>query len=75
MVYFLKHKNEVKNIIEMIIQKVKTDTGFKVQVLRTYKCLEFVNNEVISILQELVIKHQFHILQNKTVKLNEIIGQ
>jgi len=52
MVYFLKHKSEVKNIIGTVIQKVKTNTGFKVQVLRTDNGLEFVNNEVTSILQK-----------------------
>jgi len=52
MEYFLKHKNEVKNIIGTIIQKVKTDTGFKVQVLRTDNGLEFINNDVTSILQK-----------------------
>jgi len=58
MVYFLKHKNEVKNIIGTVIQKFKTDTGLKVQVLRTANGLEFVNNDVTSILQKYGISHQ-----------------
>ena len=58
MVYFLKHKNEVKNIIGTVIQKVKTDTGCKVKVLRTDNGLEFVNNEITSILQKYGISHQ-----------------
>lgn len=58
MVYFLKNKNEVKNIIESVIFKIKTDTGFKVKILRTDNGLEFVNNEVTSILQKYGISHQ-----------------
>lgn len=47
-VYFIKYESEVKNVIETVIHKIKTDTGFMVKVLRTDN--EFVNKEITSVL-------------------------
>jgi len=57
-VHFIKHKSEVKDLIENLIRKIKTDTGFKVKVLRTDNGLEFVNKETTSVLQKYGITHQ-----------------
>lgn len=57
-VHFIKHKSEVKDLIETLIRKIKTDTGFKVKVLRTDNGLEFVNKETTSVLQKYGISHQ-----------------
>jgi len=48
----MKHKSEVKDLIETLIRKIKTDTGFKVKVLRTDNDSEFVNKEITKILQK-----------------------
>jgi len=59
MVYFIKNKSEVKNIIEIyIIKGVNTDTGSKVKILRIYNGLEFVNKDITGILQKYGIRHQ-----------------
>jgi transposase InsO family protein len=57
-VHFIKHKSEVKDLIETLIRKIKTDTGFKVKGLRTDNGLEFVNKEITSVLQKYGISHQ-----------------
>lgn len=49
-VYFIRHKNEVEDIIENYTRTVKTDTGNKVNAFRTDDGLEFVNYDVKSII-------------------------
>jgi len=53
MVYFIKNKSEMKNVIEMYIKGVKTETGSKVKILRTDNGLEFVNKDMTGITRNL----------------------
>jgi len=56
--YFIKHKSEVKDLIETMIHKIKTETGCKVKVFRTDNGLEFVIKEITSVLQKYRKSHQ-----------------
>jgi hypothetical protein len=62
MVNFIKNKFEVKNIIEIFIKSVKTETKIDVKKLKTDNRLEFLNYEIISILKKYRIRHQTTVL-------------
>lgn len=57
-VYFLKQKNEVKDVLRDFIQSVKTDTGKKVKILRTDRGKEDCNQYIQEILKRYGIRHQ-----------------
>lgn len=57
-VFFLKQKSGVKQLLEGFIKRVQTETGKVIKRLRTDKGLEFLNREVQSILQKYGIKHE-----------------
>ncbi|KMQ86201.1 integrase core domain protein, partial [Lasius niger] len=57
-VYFIQHKSEVKQKIAAFIKMAETETGNKVKILRTDNGLEFMNQDVKSLLEENGINHQ-----------------
>lgn len=60
-VAFIKTKNEVLNAFKKIVQEVKTETGNRVEVLRTDQGTEFTGEEFKIFLQENNINHEMSI--------------
>lgn len=57
-VYFLTHKDEVKEILKRFLTYTERELNLKVKTLRSDNGLEFVNKEVKSMLEERGIIHQ-----------------
>ncbi|KMQ85207.1 gag-pol polyprotein [Lasius niger] len=60
-VAFIKTKNEVLNAFKKIVQEVKTETGNRVEVLRTDQGTEFTGKEFKIFLQENNINHEMSV--------------
>ena len=57
-VYFLKHKDEVPEIVRKFIKFVENQTGYKVKILWTDNGGEYLNTRLRSTPEELGIKHE-----------------
>lgn len=57
-VYFLKYKSETKCKLDQYIKWFYTQTGKKVQTLRTDNGIEFANQEVRLLLNKYGIRHE-----------------
>lgn len=57
-VYFLKHKSEVKEKLQIYLNLVKNQINISVKVLRSDNGLEYVNDDVKSLLEKSGIQHQ-----------------
>lgn len=67
----------MKNIIETSLHEIKTDTGFKIKVLRTDNDLKFANKEIKVVLLKYWISHQTTVkfYPRKTGRLNKITAK
>lgn len=57
-VYFIKNKSEVKDYFKIFLKRVESETGEKMEKLRTDNGLEFINAEVRKITEENGIQHE-----------------
>ena len=67
-VYFLKHKDEVPNVVEKFIKMAENQTGHKLKTLRTDNGREYVNSTLKGKLDNLGVRHEtsipYHPQQN-----------